>query len=485
MNASGNSNHETLNTDIVVIGGGGAGLAGAVAAAEKRAKVIVLEKRHALGGNSAMAGGLFAAESPVQKQRMIDARRDELFRLAMDYAHWKINPRIVRAFVDKSGDTIRWLEEKGVNFSFLPAMYPNQVVRTMHIPRKGGAEVIGVLTKACKDLGIRLIHQSAAKRILISEKGNVTGVLAATEEREFRILARSVIIASGGYGGNKELLKKYYPSFSEDMHNVGLPHTGDGLLMAIEVGAATEGLGTLQLGGPHFLGLRYVNAVAQQPNTIWVNKNGERFTDETVTFDLSLRGNVIDRQPGKISYTLFDEQIKKSMIEEGLISHEGVMALGVQPATKLPELERGLQLEANKGQAKISDSWDEIASWIGAAPQVLKATIDEYNSFCERGHDKIFVKDPKYLVPLRTAPYYTIKCYSSYTDTIGGIKVNHHMQVLNHLDNPISGLYAAGVTVGGWQSDTYCFILSGSTFGFAINSGRIAGENAAKYVLAK
>ena len=105
---------ETLETQIAIVGGGGAGLAAAVAAAEKGANVIVLEKRHDLGGNSARAEGLFAAESPAQKRLKIDAPRDELFKMAMDYAHWKLNARLVRAFIDKSGDTIRWLEQKGL-----------------------------------------------------------------------------------------------------------------------------------------------------------------------------------------------------------------------------------------------------------------------------------------------------------------------------------------------------------------------------------
>jgi fumarate reductase flavoprotein subunit len=268
------------------------------------------------------------------------------------------------------------------------------------------------------------------------------------------------------------------------MYTIGLPHTGDGLLMAMEIGAATEGLGILQVSGPDFRGPSNIRSVAQEPITVWVNKNGERFIDEALSFDISLRGNAVDRQPDKVSFTLFDEQIKHSIMEEGLAQF--AHGFGVAPpGTKLAGLEKQLRLEADRGRVKISRSWDEISRWIGVDPQVLKATIDEYNSFCDRGHDKIFVKDPRYLVPLCTPPYYAIKCYSCFTDTMGGIKVNHHMEVLDNQDKPISGLYAAGVSVGGWESDTYCYILSGSTLGFAFNSGRIAGENAAKYVRIK
>ena len=160
---------EKLETDIAIMGGGGSGLTAAVAAAEKGAKVIVLEKRKTPGGNSAMAMGLFGVESPVQERMRIEARRDEFFKIAMDYSHWKINPRIVRAFVDKSGDTIRWLEEKGVCFDRVARFYPTQFHPVYHCPRvtKGreGAEVVRVLVKNSKDLGVRFLLQTSAKRI--------------------------------------------------------------------------------------------------------------------------------------------------------------------------------------------------------------------------------------------------------------------------------------------------------------------------------
>jgi fumarate reductase flavoprotein subunit len=148
-------------------------------------------------------------------------------------------------------------------------------------------------------------------------------------------------------------------------------------------------------------------------------------------------------------------------------------------------LEKELALEEKKGQVKIADSWDEIAEWIGASPDILQATIDEYNSFCNKEHDRIFTKDSIYLDPLRKPPFYAVRCGVNMLGTIGGIKINHHMQVLDSKFNPIPGVYAVGVDTGGWESDTYNAVLSGSTLGFAINSGRIAGENATRYALTK
>ncbi|MFH1032048.1 MAG: FAD-binding protein, partial [Chloroflexota bacterium] len=152
-----------------------------------------------------------------------------------------------------------------------------------------------------------------------------------------------------------------------------------------------------------------------------------------------------------------------------------------QDITWAPVMEQ-LPLEAKKGTVMISKSWDEIARWMGADPKVLKATIDEYNSFCDKGHDALFVKDQRFLKPLRTPPYYAVRYHQTLLDTMGGIKANHHLEVLNAEDKPIPGLYAAGACVGGHQSQTYCYRLTGSMFGFALSSGRIAAECAAKYI---
>ena len=168
-----NSKGKGLETEVVIIGGGGAGLAAAVAAGEKGSHVVVLEKRAALGGNSALAWGIFAAESPAQKRAMIDCRRDDCFKIAMGYAHWKIDPRIVRAFIDKSGDTIRWLEEKGLNFDCIP-FYPNQIP-TWHVPKGRGPKMMKVLRGEWRNLGVELHLRTPAKKILISKRGVVKG----------------------------------------------------------------------------------------------------------------------------------------------------------------------------------------------------------------------------------------------------------------------------------------------------------------------
>jgi len=346
-----------------------------------------------------------------------------------------------------------------------------------------------VLAKNCEDMGVQLLSGTSGKRILREAKGNITGVIAVKEGKEFQITTKSVIIATGGFGGNKELLKKYCPPYYDSIRLLCLPLTGDGLLMAAETGAAIADSIPIIKEGPipdtgGFMKMGGLGGIVKEPYTVWVNKKGRRFIDETAGFMVVESGNAILLQPDRVSYTLFDDQIRQNMEEKGLLmgrgKHEDMERRG------MPGLEKELQRKAkeHKGNlAKISDSWDGIAGWIGADPKVLKATIDEYNSFCDRGYDEVFAKNRRYLLPLRRAPYYAIRCCGGFIDTLGGIKVNEHMEVRDTQDKIIPGLYAAGVIADGFESDTpISYVLCGSTFGFAINSGRIAGENAAKYV---
>jgi fumarate reductase flavoprotein subunit len=473
------NNSDTLETEVAIIGGGGAGLAAAVAATEMGAKVIVLEKRRSCGGNSALAGGIFAAESPTQRRLRIDVNRDECFKVAMDYAHKTINPRLFRAFVDKSGDTVRWLEDKGLKIYDVPPYYPGQPLRTWHCPKAGGREIVNVLIKTCKALGVPLVTQARATKLWLNDKGMVNGVLVKRKRKLLRVIAKSVIIASGGYAGNKQLIKKYYPLDTENIQLIGLPHMGEGLLMAIEIGADTEGLGTLHLTGPGNTISRAITGLITEPNTIWVNKKGERFIGEEAGFKSFEAVNAQIRQPDKLSFTLFASEIKQYLTENGL--SKGISSPYRAQKTRLAWVKE-LPLLAEKGIVKISDSWDEIANWIGCDAKTLRATIDEYNTACDQGYDPIFAKSRSYLKPLRIPPYYAIRSYPGFLATIGGLKINERMEVIDKHDNPIPGLYAGGNDTGGWEPDTYNINLSGSTCGFAINSGRIAGENAAKYV---
>ncbi len=457
---------QNLKADLVVVGSGGAGLCAALSASENGVKkIVVLEKRGSLGGNTAMASGPFACESPVQARESIIADKDALFKHAMDWAHWSnVNPRIFRAFLNKSGDTIRWLEAMGLEFT-MRTFFPNQVPRVQHVVKGRGAHLIKVLAAQCSERGIEMRMRQGGKKILTSKNGSVAGIIAAGENEDIVIETGCVIIASGGFSGNKKLLKKYCPQYFDGMGNRGVALAGDGLIMAQEAGAAIENFVTLLKEGPRIdLHTWPLMSLERDPVTLWVNSRGERFTDEAIGMHPFEAANPILRQPGKVNYSLLDTSIKEKMAE------------------KLPELDKALQSEIRRGRVKAAGTWDEIAEWIGAAPAMLNSTVNEYNTFCERGYDALFAKELRYLLPLYQPPFYAIKCYPHMLDTMGGIRINERMEVLDPDNKPISGLYAAGVATSGWESENYCSDLSGSAMGFALSSGQIAGESAAAFI---
>ena len=238
--------------------------------------------------------------------------------------------------------------------------------------------------------------------------------------------------------------------------------------------------------GPLLQGSRNGRSICLEPTMIWVNSKGERFTDEATAINHFESVNALLQQPEKICYSLFDEKVKNLIddkIKKKVLNFRGL--LNRAKPDDPPDLNTELIQESTKGRIKISDSLEEIAYWIGVEPTVLKSTINDYNSFCLKGYDEHFLKDSEHLIPLSYPPYYAMICYPVFLTTIGGITTNHRMEVLDNQQNPIKGLYSAGNDVGGWQPSTYNALLSGSTFGFALNSGRIAGENAAAYFFEK
>jgi len=468
---------DDLVADVVVIGGG-AGLAAAIAAAEKGMKVILLERLKKTGGNAALAVGFLAAESPVQKRLKIDATKEHLFKASMDYARWLTNPRIVKACIDKSGDTVQWLENMGLTFEDVPFCYHNQSPRIYHVITGHGHKLIHTMGKRCEELGVKILCSTTGKKISINGNGEVTGVIAKQKEKAISIKAKTAVIATGGYSGDKRLMKKYYPHYTKTLRLYGIPCKGDGLRMALEAGAATEGLGAVIAMGPLFEGSNYVHVVSMENNTVWVNKSGERFINEDVIPSAS--SNPLNMQPDKVSFTLFDSKIKQGFINDGII--KAVEPVPYPAGTRMKDLDNKLEREESRGTIKKSRSWKEIAKWIGADPDTLDNTITEYNRYCDRGWDDEFYKNRRFLQPLETPPFYALRCTQAHHGTIGGIKINHHMEVVNANNKRIPGLYASGNDAGGWVAGTYPHHLTGTALSFALNSARIAGENAAGYI---
>lgn len=473
---------ETLYADVVVIGSGASGLTAALTAAEGGAQVIVFEKRGVPGGTTNFAEGIFAAESKYQRAKNIAITKNEAFNYIMEYSHWRADARLVRAFVDKAPETIEWLEKQGVEFIEPAANYPGGYM-TWHIVKGRGSALVKTLLARAQEKGVKVYLNTPAKKILTDEKGKIVGVMAQSRNdgQNIQVNTKAVIIATGGYANNKEMLAKY-TNFGDDVVPVGnIEKTGDGIQMAWAVGAAERGVDVLQLYRPGIPGETpesHLNAPARQPY-LWINSRGERFCNEGIIFSWPFAGNALANQPGRIMYVIFDENTKKYMMEKGIDVGVGVM---VPVATKLTRLESELQRGLAKGYVFMADSIAELATKIAVNPAKLQETIDEYNRMCDQREDTLFGKNAKYLQPVRQPKFYAMKCLPHILGTLGGIKINHRTEVLNKKLEVIPGLYAVGNDAGGMYGDSYDVVMAGGTFGFAVNSGRIAGKNALKYI---
>lgn len=471
-----------ITTDIVVIGAGGCGLAAAVAAAEKGAKVIILENRSKAGGATMFAEGPFAADSPVQKRLNIKCTSEDLFKMHMEYNHWTLNARLVRAILDISGDTIRWMEGLGVGF-YMPHMSPGEIYHEWHNPNKGGPEVIKAFLDFCQNKGVQILYETRAKKILTDKTGAIAGVLANAKGKPLDIKAGCVIIATGGFGGNKRMMQKYCPELdlSKQQHRMLQPiHNGDGIRLAFAIGAADDCLGNLGLHGP-LTEARGVFGLAIEAKAVWLNRDGQRFMEESASFSPFESANGVLRQPGQMCFSVFDQGLVQHVIKHG--TDRPFESSLHSRAIVNKKLDVNLREEARQGRLIMSRSWSGIAKWMGVKPGTLKATIEEYNADCDKKRDHLFAKDPAYLVPLRTPPYYAVRCGVGHLSTLGGIRINEHTDVLDKEHKPIKGLYAGGNDAGGFCGKTYNVKLAGTGCGFAFNSGRIAGINAAKYIL--
>jgi fumarate reductase flavoprotein subunit len=473
-----------LEADVIVIAAGAAGLAASIAAAERGAKVVAFEKASTTGGTGSMGMGPFGVESRLQRLKQMGPTKDEAFKIFMDYAHWQVDARLVRAYIDKAATTIDWLEKMGVEFlepsAYFPGGWP-----TWHIVKPGGEGCAGnmfrIMTERVKEMGVQIRLQTPVKKIL--KKGEkIVGVIAEDDRsgEPIQATAKAVIIATGGFGDNPEMIKKYTGyEWGRDLYSFRIPGlAGEGIRMAWEVGAApTEMRMELIYIMPGELDPELAETF-RQPHLL-VNLLGERFMNEGIISNSSFTGNAISRQKNRSAFLIFDENIKNQMETVGFDSYHVVF-----PFTKVGNLDALIKVAFDKNYKDVfvADSLEELANQTGIDPNGLKRTVEEYNRFCDKGFDPIFNKRHEFLRPVRMPKFYAGKLAPGAYGSLGGIKINYKTEVLNRDWKRIPGLYAAGTDACSIYGDTYVFILPGNTMGFALNSGRIAGENAAEYI---
>lgn len=442
--------------DVVVIGAGGAGLSSAIKISQENRKVILLEKMGVAGGNTISAtGGLNAAETKIQKELGIEDSKEQFFKDTMKGGYNLNIPELVRNMTEKAPETVDWLMELGVDLSDVGKMAGSTNSRT-HRPKGGaavGAHMVPVLEEAAKNVGVDLRKNSKVVDI-ISENGKAAGVIVETKSgKQYKILAKAVIIASGGFGANPEMVVKY----KSNLNGFGTTNhkgaTGDAFAWVEKFNAQLIQMDQIQTH-PTVVpanGVMITEAVRGN-GAIMVNREGNRFGSEMATRDVM--SAAVLSQTGKTAYLVFDTSVRKS-----LKAIEGYVKKGLLTEGETPEA---------------------LAEKLGMPKEALAQTISKYNKYVQDGNDPEFGRKASEMPrQLNEGPYFAVEVGPAIHHTMGGIKINEKAEVLDANDNAIPGLYAAGEVTGGVHGGNR---LGGNAVADICVYGKIAAESALKYI---
>lgn len=536
----------TLDTDVLVVGMGGSGVAAALTAAENGASVLAIDKAGKYGGTSELTSGPMAINVPSQVEAeiadwpnpvtgetetkpagadLIDAEalyEDWLAYTTIDGVQ-TAKPEMIRIMIDESGYTDDWLTQYG--FSFDPAIGfagNSWAAFTPHTGAKALTEsffdsVIGHF----EEMGGSYMLETEAYDLIYDEATNqVTGVLARStaDGTEYVINAKAVVLATGGYAGSAEmeetyLSNEYYPlkgawkqfgmqqndgkmiqaaiDDGAGTYNISVPpmvHVGgvDGFLSGYEA-VPIEGQISSSTGRPAVWSVADIPLnMAISSNTLAVGADGKRFTSETA---LSMFNPWIS---GPHFYSIWGNEQIQDLIANGFDEvpygpSTNYLGYGssIPAGVPLPETEEILQAAIDAGYVYKADTIAELAEKMGFDPEVLEATVEEYNSYCATGVDEAFGKDAQYLAAVEGGPYYGIVGSSYCYSTCGGLDINTDFQVLlADGETPMGGLYAVGTdSMGVLFSEAKAYVTyGGAAQGWAYTSGRLAGQVVAEAV---
>lgn len=464
-------------SEVIVVGSGIAGLSAALSAAEAGARVTIVERAEEgeHGGNTRYTEAYlrmktidevaddfvdhFAANSggytdPAIEQEMV---RDPADWSPVARSQSMVDPDFLSTFAENAGPTLRWLEQAGMKFDFLPTAFITTTT-TRLLPVGGGLAFVETLTEACKKAGVTFRFRTTACS-LECRGGRVTGLVVRNGGREETMPADAVILASGGFEGNPEMLARYLGPGAVNLRPVargGHYNKGEGIRMALEVGAAPNG----DFGSYHAEPIDPRSGIAEPaiftfPYGILVNKAGERFTDEAP--------GTVDAHYESVTRRIYEQKDGLAwMITDARIED-------------VPNWRKGSRTDQKPVEA---DSIDELAERIDVPADRLRATVDAYNQACGEGTFKPLERDglatrglhpPKsnWARPIDKAPFSAWPVISANVFTFGGLKVDRDARVLDQDGHPIEGLYAAGETMGIYFR-TYTgstSVLRGAVFG--------------------
>ena len=495
----------TYNTDIVIVGAGGAGMTAALTAAEKGANVIILESQAAVGGNSVRAtGGMNAADTPAQDENefgesagvektlktarttyadnvTITKLAEEVEKQWADYQANPVgyfdsdelmeldtmiggkginNPELVEELADESADGVEWLKKYGIDLTSVGS-FGGASVKRIHRPVNAegktiavGSYMIPLLEKACEEndkISIQL--ETTATTILTDENGKAVGVKAVgATGNEVTVNAKAVILATGGFGANLDMVAELVPALKGFMTTNAAGAQGQGIEMAQALGAATVDMNQIQIHPTvQFDTAALITEGLRGDGAVLINAEGKRFIDEVGTRDVVSAAEIA--QPGSYSYLVVDQaMLDKSSVIAGYVK-------------------RGFVFQGN--------TYEELAEALGVDAATFAETMNTWNTYVEAKNDPDFGRT-SFAQPLNTAPYYAIKVTAGVHHTMGGLVINTDTEVLKDDGTVIAGLYAAGEVTGGVHGANR---LGGNAVADFVVFGRIAGEEAAEYAL--
>ena len=462
-----------VSSDILVIGAGNSGITAAVKAAESGAKVILIEKRPAAGGVSALNhGGLAATGTRHQREEMKETHDSPelLYKDMLRVGKNANDPVLAKMVSEHTGEVGDWLiDDLKVAYGAAWVQFPDHSAHRQ-ISAKGNS--VGwqktMLDIFAKHGGV-LMTDMRATEFITDKDGNVTGVKATgLKGQNYRFDAKSFVLASGGYGAVKSML----PERMQDVLFYGIPtETGDGFKMGTAIGADTINLEYVKT---------YPNGVEVQPgrsmdttgsstfavrgSAIFVNTDGKRCVNENKSLGELTEATLA--QKNHIMYLVMDQKAWEAYVKKAIDDH-------TVPDASTFEAWKSLR---NNGRPVIcTGELDVCAKEMGIDPAGLVQTVKDWNAAVKAGEDKAFGRTA--LVEIGEGPYHIVEQKARYQTTLGGLRANADMQILRKDGKPVGNLYGAGCVVGGANGADSMTTLMNT---WAIVSGYVAGESAVK-----
>ncbi len=502
---------KVIQTEIAVMGSGLAGLAAAVTLAEKGVKVSVFERRPFQGGAVSNTPMITMATRNERKYQ------DRAFEVHNEFTNYNGNMALARSWINNSWRIPDFVADLGLDFlgkvetSYEELgninAYTGGFPKGMNLgdyyllkPRGKGHGAALICLKAAQKiekLGGKIYYNSALKNLVV-EDGSVVGAIVEEKGGEsIKVECKAVIVATGGFSDNPEMIKEYTGHIYTDRHcnnggDVYFNHFlngqmyGEGHKAVWEVGGAKgpTGIYGRLLPGEGIVGYvpwitrNQLFTVAEQPY-LKVNRNGQRFINEAVGVSSMSEGTAIKNQPGKYAYLIFDEDTLGHLEEVG--TEHSYMIFRADKLINLQEQFREVIEEQGNKHVFVADTLEELCENAGINKEGLLNTVERYNRFCQNGYDEDFGKNPDYLYPVKKGKFYCLRLYTCSYHVIGGISTNGKCEVVNGEQVPIKGLYSAGDCTAG---DIYgnpplsaCGLSS-----ISLSLGLVCADNAAEYV---